>query len=71
MPVKDHAAYMRNYRVTAAQRERQRAERAGVKLAVKLLRMTVGHAQVTGFEAALMIEKTLLLPVPTRFAIKL
>lgn len=70
MPVKDHAAYMRNYRVTAAERKNLKAERAGVLLAVKLLRMTIGHAQVTGVEAALMIERTLLFPVPTRFAIR-
>ena len=65
------AEYFKAYRVTAKQRERQKAERAGVELAVKLLRLTVGQAQVTGIEAALMIERTLLLPAPTRFTVRI
>lgn len=63
-------AYFRQYRATREQRERLKAERGGVELAVKLLRLTVGHATVTGIEAALMIERTLLFPVPTNFTLK-
>jgi hypothetical protein len=62
--------YMRNYRATAAQNKHQKAVREGVALAVKLLRMTVGQATVTGVEAALMVERTLLGPAPTSFTLR-
>lgn len=64
------ANYFKAYRVTARERKHQEAVREGVKLSVKLLRETVGAVQVTGLEAARMIEGTLLLPVPTRFAFR-
>jgi hypothetical protein len=64
------ADYFRRYRVTREKRKRLKAERDGVALAAKLLRLTVGQATVTGVEAALMVERTLLGPVPTRFVLR-
>lgn len=65
------AAYHRQWRATQKQRSEQKAERRGVELAVNLLRLTVGHATVTGAEAALMIERTLLGPVSRSFVVRL
>jgi hypothetical protein len=64
------ADYYKGYRVTAAARKRREAERDGVQLAVKLLRLTVGTATVTGYEAATMIERTLLLAPVTSFVVR-
>jgi hypothetical protein len=64
------ADYHRQWRATRKQLQDRKAERRGVELAVKLLRLTVGHASVTGVEAAQMIERTLLIPVPTTFVVK-
>lgn len=63
----DRAEYHRRWRSTRKQLQERKAERRGVELAVKLLRLTVGAATVTGLEAAKMIEQTLLLPAPTKF----
>jgi hypothetical protein len=66
---KNSNEYDRNYRRMASVRKHQKAVREGVALSVKLLRLSVGQATVTGLEAALMLERTLLGPVSTRFVI--
>jgi hypothetical protein len=64
------ATYFRAYRVSARERAHQKSVKEGVELSIKLLRMTVGTATVTGLEAAQMIERTLIRRVSTRFVVR-